>query len=214
MVNLTFDFADKINVLCLGAHCDDIEIGLGGTLLNLQRSGRLGAVKWVIFSSTPVRKQEATASAGLFLKGLDRREVVIHEFRDGFLPFHATEVKERFEELKGDKPDLIFTHYRHDRHQDHRTVSDLTWNTFRNHLILEYEIPKWDGDLGVPNLFVGLDEDVLNEKISFLHKAYPSQAGKHWFDGETFRALPRLRGMESSARYAEAFYARKTTLSF
>ncbi len=205
----------KINVLCLGAHCDDIEIGCGGTLISLKRSGRLGNVTWVVFSSTEIRKLEAGKSANLYLEGIEGSNTVIHSFRDGFMPFHASEVKEKFEELKNSPdPDLIFTHYRDDRHQDHRLISDLTWNTFRNHLILEYEIPKWDGDLGIPNIFVELDESMLEEKIKYLFSAFPTQTGKHWFDRETFKALPRIRGMESSVIYAEAFYLRKSGLSF
>ncbi len=215
MVNLTLNVTGKINVLCLGAHCDDIEIGCGGTLLKLKESGRLGTVRWMVFSSTEVRKQEALVSAESYLSGLAGKEVLIHSFRDGFLPFQAAEVKDRFEELKaGTDPDIIFTHYRHDRHQDHRLISDLTWNTFRNHFILEYEIPKWDGDLGVPNTFVGLEEDILDQKIRLLFSAYATQAKKHWFDSETFKALPRIRGMESSVKYAEAFYLRKAGFIF
>ncbi len=215
MINLTPDKQGGFDVLCLGAHCDDIEIGCGGTLLTLKRAGKLKSVKWVIFTSNERRKQEALACAGFFLEGVSEKEIIIHDFRDGFLPFRATEVKERFEEMKsGNVPALIFTHYRDDRHQDHRLISELTWNTFRDHLILEYEIPKWDGDLGVPNAFVGIEEDILKEKIDYLFRAYTSQSSKHWFDPGTFSALPRIRGMESASRYAEAFYARKTGIHF
>ena len=215
MIQLNLHPHAKLNVLCLGAHCDDIEIGCGGTLLKMKNAGKLGHVTWVVFSSNDTRRKEATDAAGYFLEGIQDRNIVIHRFRDGYLPFLAAEVKDAFEALKqSPAPDIIFTHYRHDRHQDHRLVSDLTWNTFRNQMVLEYEIPKWDGDLGIPGAFVHIEEAILNEKISYLHKAYASQAGKHWFDNETFRALPRLRGMESAVNYAEAFYLRKAILDF
>ena len=215
MLSLIPDKGTPLNVLCLGAHCDDIEIGFGGTFLNLKRSGKIGEVYWVVFSSGEERKQEALNSAGYYLSGLKETKVEIHDFRDGFMPSHVSGIKEKFEEVKKSfHPHIVFTHYRHDRHQDHRTISDLAWNTFRNQLILEYEIPKWDGDLGVPNMFVELDEAILEEKISLLYEAYPSQAKKHWFDRETFKALPRLRGMESSVKYAEAFYTRKLQVTF
>ncbi len=146
----------------------------------------------------------------MFLKNIKNKEIIIQSYRDGFLPFLAAEVKDYFETIKKEfQPDLIFTHYRDDRHQDHRLVSDLTWNTWRNHLILEYEIPKYDGDLGIPNVYVTLEEKYLNKKIEILMKAFESQTSKHWFDEDTFKALPRLRGMESAVLFAEAFYGRK-----
>ena len=199
-----------LNVLCLGAHCDDIEIGAGGTLLRLFDSYKVNSVKWVVFSSNEIRKEEALTSAGRFLNNVSLKDVVIKSYRDGFLPFVASEVKETFEAIKKEfQPDIIFTHYRNDRHQDHRLVSDLTWNTWRNHLILEYEIPKYDGDLGVPNFFVPLEEKYIDLKNTIITEAFVSQKEKHWFDDATFRALPRLRGMESATLFAEAFYARK-----
>jgi len=199
-----------INVLCLGAHCDDIEIGAGGTLLKLFDSYQVSAVRWVIFASNEIRKKEATQSAKRFLEKTSNHEILIQSYRDGFLPFLAAEIKDYFEILKKEfTPDIIFTHYRDDRHQDHRLVSDLTWNTWRNHLILEYEIPKYDGDLGIPNFYVPLEEKIIEKRNRIVLESFESQQSKHWFDDATFRALPRLRGMESATTYAEAFYARK-----
>jgi LmbE family N-acetylglucosaminyl deacetylase len=199
-----------VNVLCLGAHCDDIEIGAGGTLLKLLDTCQVNSVLWVIFASTEVRKKEATASAKRFLAKTSNHDIRIQSYRDGFLPFMAAEVKDYFESLKKEfVPDIIFTHYRDDRHQDHRLVSDLTWNTWRNHLILEYEIPKYDGDLGIPNFYVPLDEKYIEKRNKIVLESFESQQSKHWFDDATFKALPRLRGMESATTYAEAFYARK-----
>jgi LmbE family N-acetylglucosaminyl deacetylase len=199
-------------VLVLGAHCDDIEIGCGGTLLRLIEEGQQLEVRWVAFSSTPARAEEARGSAAAFLSGAVRSTVVIHSFRDGYLPHSGAAVKDEFEAHKRDfSPDLIFTHYRHDLHQDHRMVSELTWNTWRNHLILEYEIPKYDGDLGVPNFFAPLSAATLETKIRLLLRHFPTQAGKPWFTADLFRALPRIRGMECAAPegIAEAFYCRK-----
>ncbi len=203
-----------LNILALGAHCDDIEIGAGGTLLKIFDNYEINAVKWVVFASNEVRRKEAIDSADLFLKGIKNSDVVINKYRDGFLPFLAAEVKDFFESIKKDfVPDVIFTHYRDDRHQDHRLVSDLTWNTWRNHLILEYEIPKYDGDLGIPNFYVPLEDSYINKRNEILMQAFVSQRDKHWFDDDTFKALPRLRGMESASAYAEAFYGRKISFS-
>ncbi|MEL7585526.1 MAG: PIG-L family deacetylase [Prolixibacteraceae bacterium] len=197
----------------MGAHCDDIEIGAGGTLLKMFEEYTIGKVYWVAFASNETRKQEAINSAGQFLAGVPDKKIAIYSFRDGFLPYHAPEIKEIFEELKTEiLPDLIFTHYRNDRHQDHRLVSDLTWNTWRNNFILEYEIPKYDGDLGSPNFYVPLDEKYILKRNGILLKAFVSQQSKHWFDDALFNALLRLRGMESATINAEAFYARKITL--
>ncbi|MBE9114780.1 PIG-L family deacetylase [Lusitaniella coriacea LEGE 07157] len=201
-------------VLCLGAHCDDIEIGCGGTLLKLIENYNI-FVHWVIFSSNPQRKQEALASANLFLQNVDRKQIIIKDFRDGFLPTQIVEIKEYFEQLKKEfSPDIIFTHYRHDLHQDHRLISDLTWNTFRNHFILEYEILKYDGDLGNPNFFTALEESHCSRKIEYILSAFETQKNKHWFEEETFRSLLRIRGVQSNAlhRYAEAFYCRKAII--
>ncbi|WP_400191538.1 PIG-L deacetylase family protein [Hymenobacter sp. B81] len=206
-----------LRILCLGAHADDIEIGAGGTLLRLLAEQPVAAVGWVVFSSTPERAREAEASAQAFLAAAPPalgQSVRVLAFTDGRLPQATAEVKAEFEQLKDFAPDLVFTHYRHDLHQDHRLLSDLTWNTFRSHLVLEYEIPKYDGDLGNPAFFVELPAAVLDQKVELLLKHFPSQRGKHWFDAETFRALPRLRGMQAACagRYAEAFYTRKLVL--
>ena len=200
-------------ILCLGAHCDDIEIGCGGTLLRLLRARRDVKVRWIVFSSTPARALEAERAAALFLKGARARDVQIHTFEDGHFPYQGSEIKRVFEALKGGPaPDLVFTHYRDDRHQDHRVLSDTAWQTFRDSLILEYEIPKYDGDLGTPNVFSHLDASTSERKIRAIVKSYRTQHAKPWFTEETLRGLMRLRGVESRARYAEAFYGRKLVL--
>jgi LmbE family N-acetylglucosaminyl deacetylase len=202
-------------ILCLGAHCDDIEIGCGGTILRLLGEYPGLEVSWVVFSSTRQRRREAQDSARLFLGNVKPHKIVVKGFRDSHFPYQGSRIKDFFEVLKGGpSPDLIFTHFRHDLHQDHRLISDLTWNAFRSHLIFEYEIPKYDGDLGSPNFFVGIGNAILTKKIGFLLKAFKSQKNKHWFSEDTFRALPRLRGIESNAaeKYAEAFYCRKAIL--
>lgn len=215
---LKFSFNSKTDstykVLCLGAHCDDIEIGCGGTILRLIESYDNLVFYWVVFSSNLQREQEAEASANKFLKTTKSKNIVIKQFKDGFFPFIGIEIKQMFEQLKQDfNPDIIFTHYRNDLHQDHRLISDFTWNTFRNHLILEYEIPKYDGDLGTPNFFVHLNEEICQEKVNYILDSFHSQAGKQWFTAETFLSILRLRGIESNAphKYAEAFYCRKVT---
>jgi len=203
------------NVLCLGAHCDDIEIGCGGTILRLIKENRRLNFYWVVFSSNPRRKREALAAARLFLGPTVRSRVVVRSFRDSFFPYEGKAIKEFFESIrKRFQPDLIFSHFRHDLHQDHRVISELTWNAFRNHLILEYEIPKYDGDLGSPNFFVGLNEAVCERKIRNITASYRSQTGKQWFTDDTFRALLRIRGVEANAegRYAEGFYCRKAVV--
>jgi LmbE family N-acetylglucosaminyl deacetylase len=208
-----FDKTKPLKILCLGAHCDDIEIGAGGTLLKLIGEYEVEQVIWVVFASNEARKQEAAKSAEQFLDGVAMKKIVINSFRDGFLPFHGIEIKEYFEILKQEVlPDVIFTHYRDDRHQDHRLISDLTWNTWRSQLILEYEIPKYDGDLGIPNFYVKIEEGYLKKRNKILLGTFVSQKSKHWFDEATFNALPRLRGMESATLFAEAFYARKLIL--
>jgi len=214
MLKINFDQTEKSDykILCLGAHCDDIEIGCGGTILKLIEDYSNIAVYWVVFSSNQQRAQEAKISSNIFLKEVSNKEVVIKNFQDGFLPFQGKEVKECFEELKQEfSPDLILTHHRQDRHQDHRLISDFTWNTFRNHLILEYEIPKYDGDLGTPNFFVHLDEAICRRKIQYLIDAFPTQKNKQWFTEETFRSILRIRGIESNSpsNYSEAFHCRK-----
>ncbi len=210
MLALEFCKQRDLKVLCLGAHCDDIEIGCGGTILKIAEQCPDAEFHWVVFSSTPARELEARACAEKFLRQVNKKNIIIKNFRDGFLPYSGLEIKEHFEQIKKDfAPDLIFTHYRKDLHQDHRLVNELTWNTFRNHLILEYEIPKWDGDMGIPNFFSPLEKGLSENKIAFLSKAYASQREKHWFTDDVFWSLLRLRGLESNAQYAEAFHIRK-----
>ena len=200
-------------VLCLGAHPDDIEIGCGGTVLELLAAHRGVKCHWVVFSGAGTeREREAEKSAKLF-----RAQVTVHPFRDGYFPYgQAMAIKDVFEELgRTLAPDIVFTHTRHDRHQDHRLLSDLTWNTFRNHLVLEYEIPKYDGDLGTPNFYVPLSRVSARAKVRNLLAAFRSQRRKRWFTADTFEALMRLRGVESAAEdgFAEAFYARKAVIA-
>jgi len=209
---IDFDLPRLKKVLCLGAHSDDIEIGCGGTLLKMARERPDLDVRWIVFSAGGARTIEAKRSASDFLCGLTRQEVVVKRFRTSFFPSQNERIKEYFEHVKQTfHPDLIFTHYRDDRHQDHRVLSDLAWNTFRSHLILEYEIPKYDGDLGIPNFFVALDEIIARKKVENLCRHFQTQSNKHWFSRDTFLGLMRLRGIECGARYAEAFHARKLT---
>lgn len=206
----------RLAVLCLGAHSDDIEIGAGGTILQWMSAGTKLDVTWCVLSGTGPREAEARASATDFLAGADRARIEVHQFRDGFFPAESAEIKAWFEGLKGRiAPDVILTHHSDDAHQDHREVNRLTWNTFRDHTILEYEIPKWDGDLGRPNVYVPLDEATMTRKVELLIRHFGTQRSKHWFDAETFRGLARLRAMECRApgRYAEAFHARKLALA-
>ena len=203
----------RLSVLCLGAHSDDIEIGAGATLLQWQASGVRLDVLWCVLSAAGPREAEARESAAEFLAGAERARIETHKFRDGFFPAELSDIKGWFEQLKGRiQPDVILTHHGNDAHQDHRETSRLTWNTFRDHLILEYEIPKYDGDLGAPNVFVPLDQEVVAEKLALLREHFPSQSARHWFDDELFRGLMRLRGMESATSYAEAFTCRKVVL--
>jgi LmbE family N-acetylglucosaminyl deacetylase len=203
-------------VLAIGCHADDIEIGCGGTLLTLARENPGLEIGWIVLAAPGERGAEAKASAEAFLADAGTALVEVHEFRDSFLPHHGAEVKEVFEALKGRvDPQVIFTHAGYDFHQDHRLACELTWNTFRNHLILEYEIPKVDGDLGRPNVYMPLTAAVAEEKVALLDRHFPTQSGKHWFDRELFLGLMRVRGMEAVApeRYAEAFTSRKVVLA-
>lgn len=203
-----------LTILCLGAHCDDIEIGCGGTLLHLKAAFPRLRFRWVVLSASGPRGREAAKAAELFTDGCEK-EIVLKEYRDGFLPYSGGNVKDFFEEMKGQvNPDLIFTHWRGDAHQDHRLVSELTWNTFRDHLILEYEIPKYDGDIGRPSVFVPLQAPLHTNKIDYLFQAFDSQLTKRWFDREMFLGFMRIRGMESNSPsgYAEAFYCRKVVM--
>jgi LmbE family N-acetylglucosaminyl deacetylase len=213
---LRFDFpgraAGGARVLCVGAHSDDIEIGCGGTLLRLVAEGAVSEVHWVVLGSSGQRDGEALTSAEQFLAAAPHKNIVVQNFRDGFFPYLGGGIKDFFEDMKSKvAPDVIFTHYRNDLHQDHRLVSELTWNTYRDHLILEYEIVKYDGDLGTPNVFVHLDEDVCQRKVALLMECFQTQRSRDWFTPDTFLSLMRIRGIESKApgRYAEAFYCRK-----
>ena len=209
MLTLELGAATGLRVLAIGSHADDIEIGCGGTLLRLAQEVETLELHWVVLSAEGERADEARAGAAAF-----GAEAEVLGFRDAFFRYGG-EVKEFFEELKGRvEPDLVFTHHDADRHQDHRLVAELTWNTFRDHLILEYEIPKYDGDLGAPNVFFQLPEDVARRKVELLVDSFPSQREKRWFTEDLFMGLMRLRGMECNAPsgLAEAFYARKLSL--
>lgn len=213
-LSLTRKGTDPLTVLCLGAHSDDIEIGCGGTLLQLKSLYGKLRFHWIVFSAAGARGSEAAKSSELITGACDKK-IVLKDYRDGFLPYNGGAVKDEFEQMKAEvNPDVIFTHWQGDAHQDHRLISELTWNTFRNHLILEYEIPKYDGDLGRPNLFVPLEKAICQEKMDHLFAAFESQRSKPWFDRETFLGLMRIRGMESSSSsgYAEAFYSRKLVM--
>jgi LmbE family N-acetylglucosaminyl deacetylase len=206
---------EPLKVLCLGAHSDDIEIGCAGTIMNLVRSHPGIRIDWVVFGAkSPERAKEARTSAEVLLRNVKRSRIVIKRFRDSHFPNTADKIKTYFETLKSTGPDVIFTHHRNDLHQDHRTISELTWQTFRDNLILEYEIPKYDGDLGAPNIFVTLSEAVFKCKTAHILEHFDTQAERHWFSSETFSSIARLRAIESRAPsgYAEAFYCRKLVL--
>jgi len=216
MMRLKLDKAASgpFKILCLGAHSDDIEIGCGGTILRLAQQYPGCEFHWVVFAAIDVREAEARRAASLFA-GPRLKTLLLKTFQDGFMPYVGGEVKTIFEEeLKQLSPDLIFTHNNQDAHQDHRLLSELTWNTFRDHFILEYEIPKYDGDMGRPSVYVPLEKDTGQSKVRHLMEAFPSQRSKRWFEEETFVSLLRLRGMECNAPsgYAEAFYCRKLVL--
>ncbi len=216
MLKLTFVDPNRtgLKILCIGAHPDDIEIGCGGTIMRLIEEKEQPEFYWMVFSARGQRRREARASAQSILGKLQKKTVVIKNFRDGFFPFEGYAIKDEFETLKRKfSPDLIFTHYRDDRHQDHRIISDLTWNTFRDHLILEYEIPKYDGDIGNPNIYFELTRSLCLSKRDLILKHFVSQQKKYWFTEDLLFSILRLRGMESgrSSEYAEAFYCRKGT---
>jgi LmbE family N-acetylglucosaminyl deacetylase len=213
MLNLSLQSARRI--LCLGAHADDIEIGAGGTLLALAEKYPDLQVCWVVFSAPGERLAEAQASANEFLTGVPSREIKIGSFSESYFPNEWPFIKDWFEGIKSQfDPQIVFTHYRDDRHQDHRVLSDLTWNTFRDHLILEYEILKYDGDLGRPNLFVPLSQKTSARKVELLLRHFQTQTKKHWFTGDTFEAMHRIRGVECATGLAEAFYCRKLVCNF
>jgi LmbE family N-acetylglucosaminyl deacetylase len=202
-------------VLCLGAHADDLEIGCSGTVMRWAAADPGLHVTWVVFSADEAREAEARVSADEVLRGVKQRAVVIRRFRDGFFPAQVGEIKEEFEALKRTvSPDVVLVPWRGDRHQDHRALGELAWQTFRDHLILEYEIPKYDGDLGHPNLFVCLEQAVVRRKVDNLVHSFPSQRHRSWFGADLFLAMMRLRGMEANApsTYAEAFHCPKLTV--
>ena len=205
----------SLKILCLGAHSDDIEIGCGGTIMKLLQTYSNVEFLWVVFSADEIRKQEALKSASLLLEKALIKKIRIHNFRDSFFPYQGSEIKESFEDMKAFNPDLIFTHQYSDLHQDHKQISELTYNTFRNHLILEYEIPKYDGDLGSPNVFSLLEKTLCNRKTKLLIDSFKSQEHNQWFSESTFQAILRLRGIEANSPtgYAEAFYCRKIVIN-
>jgi LmbE family N-acetylglucosaminyl deacetylase len=216
MINLKLhENSGPLNVLCLGCHSDDIEIGCGGTILRLLKEHPGSSFSWIVFSACGIRQSEAQKGVDSFLVAAKTGVVMFKSFPDGFMPFVGAEIKKVFEELKSNlSPDLILTHNRKDAHQDHHLIAELTWNTFRNHLILEYEIPKYDGDLGQPSVYFPLPADICDLKVRYLMNVFNSQKAKRWFEEETFRSLMHLRGMECNSRsgYAEAFYCRKLVL--
>ena len=214
-LNLDRPATGKLQVLCLGAHSDDIVIGCGGTLLHLLEQYPECVLHWVVLSAIGVRGAEAQEAARLFAGSSRLSGPLLKTFPDGFMPFVGGEVKAVFEELKRTiSPDLIFTHNRKDAHQDHRLAAELTWNTFRDHLILEYEVPKYDGDMGQPSFFVPLPAELCHTKVRYIMNVFQSQVTKHWFREDTFLSLMRLRGIECNAPngYAEAFYCHKLVL--
>jgi LmbE family N-acetylglucosaminyl deacetylase len=205
----------ELSILCLGAHSDDIEIGCGGTILKLLESRSPTHVTWIVLGAAGVREEEARRSAGMFLAKATTKDIQVKGFRDGFFPYIGGEIKEYFEQLKSRvSPDIIFTHYRNDLHQDHRLVSELTGNTFRNHLVLEYEILKYDGDIGNPNVYVPLSTEIVGRKTEYIIDCFESQRRKPWFSLSAFKAIMRLRGVESNAKdeHAEGFYGRKLVM--
>jgi len=217
MIHLNLDTGKKtaLQVLCLGCHSDDIEIGCGGAILRLAQEYLDCTFHWVVFSAPGVREAEAKRATELFVRPEQLKGPLLKSFPDGFMPFVGEEVKSVFEELKREiSPDLIFTHNRRDAHQDHRLIAELTWNTFRDHMVLEYEIPKYDGDMGQPSVFVPLEMEVCQKKVRYIMEAFQSQHQRRWFQPETFLSLMRLRGMECNAAsgYAEAFYCRKLVM--
>jgi LmbE family N-acetylglucosaminyl deacetylase len=199
-------------VLCIGAHCDDIEIGCGGTLVALQQQARAPVFDWVVLSGTDARRRETERAMQKLVRPRSRGDLLFQDFPDGRFPSAYGEIKRFCESLKRrPAPDVILCHERDDRHQDHRIVNEMVWNTFRDHLVLEYEIPKWDGGLSQPNLYVPIRASDARTKIEALLKSYASQAGRDWFTPDTFLALLRMRGLEcrSPSGLAEAFHARK-----
>jgi LmbE family N-acetylglucosaminyl deacetylase len=202
-----------LDVLCIGAHSDDIEIGCGGTILRLLAERPGSRVHWVVLSAHAERELEARASAAEFLAGAAEAHVEIHQFRESYLPYVGADVKDCFNDLRRRvDPDLVLCHHRFDEHQDHRTIGELAWNTFRNHLIAEFEIPKYEGDLGKPNVFVDLPLSIAERKVELITKHFGSQHAKYWFRAETFNGLMALRGVEAGTPAAEGFHVRKLVI--
>ena len=212
MLELSFK-KRQLKVLCIGAHSDDIEIGCRGSIFRISEEFKT-EITWVILSGDENRKNEAMRSAKKFLEKSTNQEIVIKSFKESYFPYIGDQIKDFFEELKKVSPDIIFTHCRHDLHLDHRLISELTWNTFRNHFILEYEIPKYDGDLLDPNFYINLNKEICENKISLIISEFKTQSSKSWFDKEIFWGILRMRGLESNSpsKYAEAFYSRKITI--
>ena len=213
-INL-FSNIQKPKILCLGAHADDIEIGCGGTILRLVQEYPEAQFHWVVFSGEGQRANEAHRSAEKFLSDITSKIIDVQAFKDSYFPFVGAAIKDHFIILKKTfDPDIIFTHFTKDAHQDHRLIGELTWNAFRNHLILEYEIAKYDADLGIPNLYVHLNQNLVQKKISNICTLFKSQSDKEWFGEESFRSLMRIRGLESNSpsKYSEAFYCRKVVV--
>lgn len=215
MLQLHFGATTAPTILFLGAHCDDIEIGCGGAVMQLARRYPKARFVWVTLSSDSQRAAETRAAAERLLQDARERDIRVEEFRGSYFPSCYSDLKDYFEGLKALRPDVVFTHLRQDLHQDHRVTNELTWNTFRDHLILEYEIPKFDGDLGVPNVFFPLTRAELRRKCDIVTESFPSQAKRAWFSRDTFEAMARLRGIECNAPegFAEAFYGRKLRLN-
>lgn len=211
-LELLHSLGPKPRILCLGAHPDDIEIGCGGTLLRICDEISDCQWDWVVLTGNENRHAEARRGVERFLGKNARVDLHLKSFRDGYLPYEGAGVKEFFESLKLEiQPDLIFTHFTNDRHQDHRLVAELTWNTWRDHLILEYEIPKYEGDLGQPQAYFQFDRATADRKTKAIFEVFESQQSKDWFEPEALLALMRLRGVEcnSPGRYAEAFHVQK-----
>jgi LmbE family N-acetylglucosaminyl deacetylase len=215
VLKFNFNTVRNLKILCIGAHSDDIEIGCGGSILRLLSEYKDVEVYWVVLGSSGQRDKEAVESANKFLANAKKKKVIIKNFKNSFFPYMGGEIKTFFEKIiKRVSPDIIFTHYRHDLHQDHRLVSELTWNTFRDHLILEYEIIKYDGDIGIPNLFVHLTDAICRDKINIIIDSFKTQREKDWFTQDAFFSILRIRGIESKApeKYAEGFYCKKLIL--
>jgi LmbE family N-acetylglucosaminyl deacetylase len=215
MLRFKPDLPADAKVLCFGAHCDDIEIGCGGTLIELHRRHPQLRFIWMVFSGVGERERETRAAAAMLMGSGANVTVEVRDFRGSYFPHCAAAIKDAFEEMRSRvTPDLILTHYLADRHQDHRVLAELTWNTFRSHTILEYEIPKYEGDLAHPGVFCPLAQETVDRKVATLLDCFPSQRGQQWFDADLFRGHLRLRGVEcnSPTRYAEAFHARKLVI--